>query len=292
MLRGAFGRALKKLSCMTQERSCQDCPLFGTCPYPAIFSPPALEHKIQRFSQPPAPYLIEPEEWGARVLESGETLRFDMVLMGRASKELPLIAYAWQNAAKFGIGPKDGNAALTKIEYLPPVGSPVSLYRPGSTRLEVFVLQDLVPPPVVLLKELTLRFVSPLRLQENGHALSPPRLTPTALLMAAIRRVGLLSQIYGHGVPDWDFEKLARKASVIRDKKKLFWRDWTRHSSRQQCFMKLGGVTGEWSLFDDDTPTGTLDAFYPALYIGQWLHLGKETVFGLGRYYLEHESAG
>jgi hypothetical protein len=33
---------------------------------------------------------------------------------------------------------------------------------------------------------------------------------------------------------------------------------------------------------------GNLHEFFPALYLGVWLHLGKETVFGLGRYDLEY----
>jgi CRISPR/Cas system endoribonuclease Cas6 (RAMP superfamily) len=42
--------------------------------------------------------------------------------------------------------------------------------------------------------------------------------------------------------------------------------------------MRLGGVLGTWRL------TGDLAAFFPALSLGQWLGVGKETVFGLGRY--------
>ncbi|MDR1889002.1 MAG: hypothetical protein LBQ81_06450, partial [Zoogloeaceae bacterium] len=84
LLRGAFGHALRRLSCLTRQKECGGCPLRPTCPYPAIFALPPLEHRIQRFTQPPAPYLIEPESRGPRRLEKGETLRFGMTLMGRA----------------------------------------------------------------------------------------------------------------------------------------------------------------------------------------------------------------
>ncbi|WP_081450783.1 CRISPR system precrRNA processing endoribonuclease RAMP protein Cas6 [Neisseria cinerea] len=40
----------------------------------------------------------------------------------------------------------------------------------------------------------------------------------------------------------------------------------------------LGGVVGTWEL------TRLSPAFSQMLYIGQWLHLGKETVFGNGQY--------
>jgi CRISPR-associated endoribonuclease Cas6 len=44
--------------------------------------------------------------------------------------------------------------------------------------------------------------------------------------------------------------------------------------------MTLGGVVGEWTL------QGPLGPFSHFLDMGQWLHVGKEAAFGLGRYRL------
>jgi hypothetical protein len=280
LLRGVFGRALHRLSCMTRQEACPGCPLFKTCPYPAIFAPPPLEHAIQRFSQPPAPYLIEPEQWGARQLEEGETLQFDMVLMGRALHELTLITEAWKQAAERNLGPDGATASLREIDYLAPTGSRVSLYDAPRKTLAKIPLIPVQSPPVANLDKLTLKFVSHLRLQENKRALPPARLTPAVLLKDAIRRVALMSEIHGAGTPAWDFKALAQQAGSIQGRKNLHWQDWTRYSTKQRRKMELGGVMGEWQL------SGDLTAFFPALYLGQWLHLGKEIVFGLGRYEL------
>ena len=79
MLRGAFGRALRKISCMTKQPDCKECPLYRTCPYPAIFETPAPQnHQLQKFSQVPNGYIIEPLGWGEKVYETGETLYFDL----------------------------------------------------------------------------------------------------------------------------------------------------------------------------------------------------------------------
>ena len=67
----------------------------------------------------------------------------------------------------------------------------------------------------------------------------------------------------------------------MRDTRQLYWQDWTRRSARQQRTMALGGVCGDWTL------EGELGPFLPALHLGQWLHVGKETVFGMGQYRLE-----
>lgn len=284
LLRGAFGHALRRLSCMTRQKDCGDCPLLNTCPYPAIFAPPPLEHRIQIFRQPPVPYLIEPEGRGARELAPGEALHFGMTLMGRALRELPLIVEALRSAARHGLGASRGTAELDEVLLLPLAedDEPLVLYRPAEgKRLRASPLPVLTAPtPPPALETVTLRFLTPLRLQENGHALPPARLTPTVLLMGAVRRVSLYAKLYGNGVPAWDFKSLAQKAMTITDAKSLCWRDWSRYSTRQNQSMKLGGVMGTWRL------TGNLAPFFPALFVGQWLNIGKETVFGLGRYEL------
>jgi hypothetical protein len=66
MLRGAFGHALRQLACMTKQKKCDGCALITSCPFPSIFAPvsPAA-HTLQKFSEIPVPYIIEPPEWGA-----------------------------------------------------------------------------------------------------------------------------------------------------------------------------------------------------------------------------------
>jgi hypothetical protein len=267
---------------MTRQKDCAACPLFKTCPYPAIFAPPPLEHRIQHFRQPPAPYLIEPEDWGARLLERGDTLRFGMTLMGRAGRETALIVEALKNAARHGLGGSGGVAELDEVSCLPLAedGEVARLYRPAQdTRLRAVALLQLTAPlSPPSLAGLTLRFRTPLRLQENGRALPPAKLTTGVLLMNTVKRVALLAELYGNGVPDWDFKSLAEKAAAVGGEKNLCWRDWSRYSSRQKQVMRLGGVFGTWRL------VGDLAAFFPALSLGQWLGVGKETVFGLGRY--------
>jgi hypothetical protein len=44
--------------------------------------------------------------------------------------------------------------------------------------------------------------------------------------------------------------------------------------------MILGGVVGDWRL------AGDLAELLPWLWLGQWLHAGKETTMGMGMYAL------
>jgi hypothetical protein len=282
-LRGAFGHALRRLACMTRAPECPGCPLHSTCPYPGIFAPPPVDHTLQKFGQPPRPYIIEPAFWGESHFAVGDSLYFDLVLVGRALRELPLVALAWQRALAHGIGPGGGTATISTIS---------KIAFDGESKV-VFTIEDGIiqrhdtpapqPPEPAVAGQVTLRFTSPLRLLENDRALPPGSLTPRTLLLAIARRASLMAEFHGAGAPGWDFRELVAAAATVDGEKRLEWKDWIRRSARQQQTMHWGGVVGEWTL------RGNLTPFLPALHIGQWLHVGKETVFGLGRYVLEQQ---
>ncbi|MCM8611171.1 CRISPR system precrRNA processing endoribonuclease RAMP protein Cas6 [Accumulibacter sp.] len=281
MLRGAFGHALRQVACMTRAKECSGCPLTGGCPYPAIFAPvPPATHALQAFSQIPVPQVIEPPARGARLLPPGETFSFHQVLIGRALRELPLIILAWQRALARGVGGGDGTAELMRVVHCDE-GGDSEVYRPEVGAVAVHAAA--VPLRAAgdsELSDVTLHLLTPLRLQHNGRALPPDRLQPRTLLLALARRANLLAEFHADGPLIDDFAALSDAAERVRDERDLSWLDWKRYSSRQQCEMRLGGVVGSWRL------RGPLASFAPLLRLGQWLHVGKETTFGLGRYTL------
>ncbi|NIA10440.1 MAG: CRISPR system precrRNA processing endoribonuclease RAMP protein Cas6, partial [Nitrospiraceae bacterium] len=61
-------------------------------------------------------------------------------------------------------------------------------------------------------------------------------------------------------------------------KNTLYWHDWERWSNRQGTRMKLGGFMGEV------TYKGDLRPFWPYIRLGEYVHVGKGSSFGLGRY--------
>lgn len=278
-LRGAFGNALRRTACMTRQKECKPCPLYRSCPYPAIFQPPPpADHRLQKFSEIPAPFVVEPPDWGERDYVPGETLEFHLVLAGRALAQLPLIVFAWQRALKHGIGRGDGAARLERV-WLNGAGEEDCVYDATDGRL-VSHQPTLAPLPDTLAtaETVALRFTTPLRIQHEGRPLRPEALTPRAFLMALVRRIALISEFHLGRTLELDFHDLARRAEAIQSDKALEWRDWTRYSSRQKQEMILGGCVGAWTL------SGDLAPFLPFLHAGRWLHAGKNASFGLGRY--------
>jgi hypothetical protein len=280
LLRGQFGAALRRTACMTGARTCAGCPLYRTCPYPAIFEAPAPEmHALQRFSQVPNPYVIEPPPLGARHVAGGDILSFHIVLVGRALDQLPLIAYALQRAFGHGIGRLQARGRLEDIA-VEGIDEPESLWDAERSHIRANE-QSLLVPSLSDIYAVTLKIVTPLRLQNQGHPIAGQGLRPRTLFTALVRRASLLFELHA-ALPGLasDVRRLAAAAERLVDERRLEWKDWTRFSNRQEREMTLGGVIGEWTL------SGDLGELLPWFWLGQWLHVGKNTTMGMGRYLL------
>jgi hypothetical protein len=263
---------------MTREKDCKTCPLYRTCPYPAIFeTPPPETHALQKFSQIPNPYIIEPPAWGERLYQAGETLAFNMVLIGQHTlDQLALITYAWLRAFAHEVG--HGTARLQAVTYLAQDGEH-AIYDLKQARLLPHRAEVQLAPQNS--DAVCLHFTTPLRLQDNGRPLRVKDLTARDLLMALARRSSLLLEFQAHQSLRLDFTQLAEQAKCVADTRDLTWLDWTRFSSRQHQTMQFGGVVGTWTLHD--LPSD----FHPLIQLGQWLHIGKNATFGLGQYNLK-----
>ena len=276
-LRGSFGHALRTLACSTRAKTCDGCMLIHSCPYTTTFQPPKKQGGSLSLNTPPVPYILAPPPWGTQSLKSGQRLDFHFTLIGHSTRHLALIILAWKYALQHGLGTgMIGTADLETIHHCTDNGE--TLIWKGSSILDHSNFIALSDKP--LRSPLRLNLATPLRLQENGSALPPSKITAKVLLMALVRRASILAEHYGSGklFSPQEFIQMAEVAQEIKITHDLCWRDWTRHSSRQNRTMQLGGVIGRITL------DGDLSLFINLLQLGQWLHVGKEASFGLGRY--------
>ena len=280
MLRGVFGHALRHLACMTKMANCKECPLYRTCPYPEIFeTPPPEQHSLQDFSQIPAPYVIEPPPMGERVYRAGEILSFSMVLMGRAMWQLPLIIFAWQRAFVRGVGKYESRAKLLNVIFEPNQPSQQLIF--DTLQNEVILehsplgFEQFNSP-----NQLTLSVITPLRIQQKGRVLFSD-MQGRDFVMSLVRRYYLLQEFHGENYEPPNFSDLAEKAQAVQCENNLKWCSWDRYSNRQQQKMTMGGVVGQLTL------SGELKPFLSLLHLGQWLHAGNKTSFGMGLYVVD-----
>lgn len=264
MLRGAFGHALLALAPLPHADG-KPCTLHASCPYCQVFAtPPLPAHSLQKFSQMPPPYVIEPPSGGAQRLQAGQTFGFSLVLIGKAIAHLPAITLAWERALRTGLGTQHSRCTLLDVQR--------ENGQHGNT----------LPPAPAPGQHATLHLLTPLRLQYQGKPSRQHNISARTLLITLARRYQLLQDIHlGAAAPQQDFATLGAQAEAVQiAHADLRWFDWGRYSQRQQQEMKLGGLLGSLQLHGDLTP------FAELLHLGQWLHVGKNTSFGLGGYRL------
>lgn len=119
------------------------------------------------------------------------------------------------------------------------------------------------------------QLVTPCRFKE-GNKLSAD-LSFKMLFQLVVRRLHSLWALDGESVHYENFRDMITLAeSVHTVESGLFWKDWTRYSSRQNTNMQLGGLQG--SIVYE----GRIEPFLPFLAMAEKLHIGKQTSFGLG----------
>ncbi len=279
LLRGAFGQALRKLVCVTHMQDCKACLLYRQCAYPKVFeTPPPLQVQFQNFSQIPNPFVLEPPPMGSKDFAPGDTFSFNLVLIGQALAQLPLVIYAWQTALNSGLGPGHAEVELLEVVFEPeqPVAQVVFSNANAACLLPT---PPFTPEPLVSSERMSVQLLTPLRIQQKGQVLSSA-MRGKDFLMALVRRYYFLQEFHTQDYQAPDFKALALQAEQIEGKHDFSWCEWQRYSSRQQQKMTFGGVLGELEL------TGDLTAFLPLLVAGQWLHVGNKTTFGMGHYRL------
>ena len=299
--RGAFGHALKKVVCTRRDKDCSQCLLKGQCVYSYVFeTPPPANTKIMRkYPAAPHPFIVEPPLEKKHTFEQGEDLVFKLILIGRALDLLPYFIYSFEELGRIGIGRERGKFELKTIRAVNLNGNnPAS----KSTRSSEDALNDpviyssdtkrlvTIPKGSLLIdtqipdhhktrsRKLTLSFSTPTRINYNG------RLTREVefhiITRQLLRRLALLSYFHCNmDISDWKFKDIIRKAEKVNVKEnKLHWFDWQRYSMRQDKRIKMGGFVGEITFQGDIAP------FMPLIKAGEMLHVGKGTVFGLGKY--------
>lgn len=279
MLRGAFGHALLALAPLPHTDG-QPCSLAHQCPYCQVFATPALPgHSLQKFTQMPQAYVIEPPEEGEQRLPAGQTFGFSVVLIGKALAHLPVVIQAWERALRSGLGVQRSRCTLLAVHA---EQQPHPLWQAGASPAIRHTPAPL-PPGAPLAEHATLTLRTPLRLQQRGQIASAGQLSARLLLITLARRWQLLADVHlGISAPQQDFAALTARADAVElVPQELRWFDWGRFSTHQQREMRLGGLLGSVQLRGDLAPFAAL------LHLGQWLHVGKNASFGMGKYRLQ-----
>jgi hypothetical protein len=279
--RGAFGHALKKTVCVVRNEPCHNCLLKTTCAYSYVFEtpPPPSTVKMRKYTASPHPFALRFIE---RQPQEGR-FNLDLIIYGHGQRYFPFLVHAFQQAGQTGIGSKRAVFDLQRIEQINPAVTDRLVYQDAQLVATAQAL-DITPPacPEVC----TLHFHSPIRIKQNGHNLNAERFNFGSFFSHLLRKISMLSYFHTDQPLETDFAHLTQQArEVAFSHKNLHWFDWARYSARQQTEMNMGGVVGSVTLTGEQ-----LGLFWPYLWLGQWVQVGKATSMGLGHYSIEMTS--
>ena len=253
------------------------------CLYSRFFESPSPPDAPQRRYQAlPHPFVLEPERRQEREIPPGAFLSLGMTFLGDAVEQVPYLIQALNTAGQRGFGRDRGRFSVVAVEREVSLGSaswePVYDAAIGEYRHRQTQPIRLPPPPSAVCVHL----FTPLRIKRHGSFVGAAELEPSDLLRNLYARMAKLAELYGGDPEPFDWRVIGQDAAGITLVDKLLrWHEWTRFSSRQNTRMQMGGLLGELVLEGDALPL-----FWPALWLGQWVHVGKGTSFGLGGYRL------
>jgi len=306
--RGAFGHAFKRVVCVNREKICDTCLLKGKCVYSYVFEtpPPSDTSRMRKYPFAPHPFVITPPLEEKRTYREGEMLCFELTLIGKSIDYLPYFIYTFDELGKMGIGKGKGKYRLEEVRAIqvgekakikaergdkqgerPKVkGEREEIIYSGKDKIlrnnfRVLKIDDLgsfdLSPNTFDHSPLTLSFITPTRLKFDGSLSPKPEFH--ILFRNLLRRISLLSYFHCGEELALDFKGLIESSKDIKVKKEnLSWFDWERYSNRQETKMKMGGFIGSITF------VGDFKEFVPFLLLGEYIHAGKGTSFGLGKY--------
>jgi len=287
-LRGAFGMALKRTTCVTRQKNCETCMLNQKCVYATSFETIFSGNSpyLKGTDRAPHPVLVYPTQLGKNISRKGGVYTFGLTVFGNRRDYLPYYIYAISRLGKIGLGKTRGKFRVVSVKELGFPRGAREIYDPMTETLTFpgngIPLRNVLKT-VTRRRRATLTALTPLRLKADHKLQHTPRLPH--ILKSAAGRLRVLSSLYSDTpidlFPTLDLDKIQREITV--ESADFYWREVSRYSKRQETSMKLGGVMGRMAF------RGNLEEAYPILKAGQFLHVGKNTGFGLGRYELKTE---
>ncbi|OEG00224.1 hypothetical protein BHF71_05795 [Vulcanibacillus modesticaldus] len=280
-LRGAFGQSFKQIGC-----DCAGAKHNDGCVYSYVFeTKPIMNFQVINKSKDiPRPFVFETIYDPRTYFSPGERIYFSFTLYGKAIDYLPYFVVSLQEMGRYGLGKHRRRLYLRQIfqvnvngdfENLVYDGTKYKIYSDWNYLLGAEIVDhfnfDLNQDNVLI------HFISPTRIKSKGNYINT---APSfeELIKAIIRRFSSIIFFHQDLSLQMDYSEFFKSASSVKlEEYKTNWLDWERYSNRQKDRIKLGGIVGK-ALY-----AGEVTEFIDWLAIAEWIHVGKNPVFGLGK---------
>ncbi len=282
-LRGGFGAALKNSVCTFSNKKCKECMLSNKCAYGYIFETPIPSNTtiMRKYPFAPHPLIIIPPKSNPGYISKQNTSNIDVVLIGKAIDYFPYILLAFKELGTRGLG-------INKVEYCIERASTEDgeiIYNSEEGLLEEIVSKKTFQIAAGKPKHgiFSIHFITPLRLKVKGKITGKPSFKD--IISALTRRVFLLSYFHCGGNDEPVHKQfLEHVGNVEMIDANIIKLNQNRFSARQRQKIPMNGFMGTLTF------KGDYGTFMPLLKAGEYIHIGKDTVFGYGQYTMEVHS--
>lgn len=269
-LRGTFGKAFKKASCVMHHKNCEICMVKKYCAYFKVFESKNYGIAEMGIQNPPHPYVIVPPL--KNIYLQNEILYFRFTLFGNELHSLPYIIYAFEKMAEEGLGAKRHKFELITVQDF---FSRKSIYfnkELDLDSLEKKTLGDITQIYLKKAEKLFISFATPLRILKDKKILK--EIDKSTLIENIKRRYKMMTILYGK-FDETDFSDLDLLELEPLEHK---YKRWKRYSNRQKALINQDGFYAKWIVYPNSAKN------YFLLKALRIIHLGKSASFGLGHF--------
>ncbi|MCS7180808.1 MAG: CRISPR system precrRNA processing endoribonuclease RAMP protein Cas6 [bacterium] len=272
-IRGALGYAFKKNICIKKEIVCKECNLIQDCVYIKLFEP-KIKNKNEKVEEIPRPYVIEFPNERKNLYKTGEKFQFNLILFGEAIQYFPYFFLSFIELGKTGLGKYREKFYIESVFQKYPTEK--NIFKIGNEFMEKIEEKNF-EIECKDIKSIKIKFITPTKIKNEGRFIQVPEFS--VFIKAILRRVSQILYFWCDYKEKNNFSEILEDAEKVKiGRCSLKWIDYKRYSTRQKTTMKMGGILGEIEY------RGNIGKFYPLISAGSYIHIGKNTSFGLGKY--------
>ncbi|HEC1759425.1 TPA: CRISPR system precrRNA processing endoribonuclease RAMP protein Cas6 [Campylobacter lari] len=250
-LRGALGYALKDVACKDKSKICQNCEFYNNCVYYRAFEEKNSYHKYRLDFELNKPYY----DFNLYVFDDECEYVFDY------------ISAIHKMLTEFGIG--ENREIINDFSIY--VNDEKIYQNNHFYQLENYIDNINLN---TFSKNIELILLTPLRIKKNNVFIRDMNIELLDIINSIQKRY---SFIYNQA----NF-KINLEGKIVS--KNLSYQELNRKSNRQNTKMQLGGLIGTIKIQDLNHQT------YKLLKIGEYIGVGKQCVFGLGKIIIKEEN--
>ena len=281
-----FETLLHRHSCITARRECvKHCLARTNCPYAFLFKEvEAGPLSYRNFHPMPPPITWHPPLDKKTDYVKGENIYFHLALVGQGVSFLHKLILTLRELGETGLG-GGGHFLLRSVLALCPLsGTEQPVYHCEDGQIADTALFISGPKLEAWakaqwpLKRFHILFLTPTGLQIQGEYMQEPLFT--VLVRELFRKVSLLYYFF-HNYKEMDvnYRELLKKADQVQTLK-----DQTRFNTGEKRGSAYGDAVG---LLGEVCYSNLEPDFLPLFKLGEYINLGAQAAFGLGRYRLK-----